>query len=229
MYLKRQIEDKILHFNGLFPVVLVAGARQVGKSTVLLQLTDENRKYITLDDPLLRTLAKEDPALFIQRFPSPLLIDEVQYAPELIPYLKMVADKEKKSGLFWLTGSSQFHIMKGVSESLSGRAGIIELHGFTYRETLQQAFAEPFIPVREVLQNRSRNSPALPLYDLYRRIWNGNSAAGILKFSNHPEDFYKSYVQTYVQKDIRDFSSIGDEMSFLKVLRACAARMQETS
>ena len=98
--------------------MLVTGPRQVGKTTLLRRLAeggDEPRRYVTLDDPLVLELAKEDPALFMQRFPSPVLIDEIQYAPELLPHIKMAEDAQRRPGMFWLTGSQQFHLMKGIS------------------------------------------------------------------------------------------------------------------
>ncbi|MEK6556696.1 MAG: AAA family ATPase, partial [Candidatus Margulisiibacteriota bacterium] len=119
-----------------FPVLLVTGARQVGKTTILKQLSDSSRTYVTLDDPQLLLLAKEDPALFMQRFPPPLFIDEIQYAPELLPYIKMEVDRSGLKSLYWLSGSQQFHLMKNVSESLAGRIGIVQILGLSRMEQL---------------------------------------------------------------------------------------------
>ena len=120
------------------------GPRQVGKTTLLRHLAGESRTYVTLDDPLVRALARQDPALFLQRFQPPLLLDEVQYAPELLTYIKMQVDRDRRPGSFWLTGSQQFHLMKGVSESLAGRVGILTLLGFSQREIVGAPFAPPF-------------------------------------------------------------------------------------
>jgi len=127
MYVPRTLESFLLTATKQFPVLLVTGARQVGKTTFLRHLAKKDRTYVTLDDPLVRTLANEDPALFFQRFPPPLLIDEIQYAPELLPHIKMEVDRRQEQGLFWLIGSQHFHLMKGVSESLAGRIGVVQL------------------------------------------------------------------------------------------------------
>lgn len=121
MYVPRTLETFVTRAAQQFPVLLLTGARQVGKTTLLRHLSHAGRAYVTLDDPLVLTLAKTDPALLMQRFPPPVLIDEIQYATELLPYIKMAADRAGEPGLFWLTGSQQFHLMKGVSESLAGR------------------------------------------------------------------------------------------------------------
>jgi hypothetical protein len=144
--------------------MLVTGARQVGKITFLKHMMDQERTYVTLDDPILLSLAKEDPSLFMQRFRPPLLIDEIQYAPELLPYIKMEADKEQSAGLFWLTGSQQFHLMKGISESLAGRVGIVQLLGLSRQECLGNiAFFGPFIPTPDEIKKREKDSFSLSL------------------------------------------------------------------
>ena len=135
MYVPRTMETFFQKAASQFPVMLVTGARQVGKTTFLRRMSDSGRTYVTLDDPSVLALAREDPALFLQRFPAPLLIDEIQYAPELLPYIKMRSDEARQPGLFWLTGSQQFHLMKGISESLAGRVGIVQLFGLSRRET----------------------------------------------------------------------------------------------
>ena len=130
MYVPRTLERFFQTAGKQFPVLLVTGARQVGKTTFLRHLAKGTRIYVTLDDPLVLSLAREDPALFMQRFPPPVLIDEIQYAPKLLPHIKMFVDRERKPNLFWLTGSQHFHLMKGISESLAGRVGIVHLLGF---------------------------------------------------------------------------------------------------
>lgn len=136
MYLTRTLESWFKEASRQFPVLLVTGARQVGKTTFLRHVSEPERTYVTLDDPLVLALAKSDPALFMQRFPPPVLIYEIQYAPELLPYIKMACDQRRTPNLFWLTGSQQFQMMLGASESLTGRVGVLQLVGFSRRELL---------------------------------------------------------------------------------------------
>lgn len=208
-----------------FPALLVTGARQVGKTTFLKYLSGAERTYVTLDDPLLLNLAKSDPALFFQRFPPPLLIDEIQYAPELLPHIKMAIDRDRKPGMFWLTGSQQFHLMHGISESLAGRIGIFSLLGFSRREQMGQSpSATPFLPTAEEIQIRLKTGGSLTLKTLYHLIFRGAFPAIVLNKTLDRDLFYSSYVQTYLQRDIRDLARVGDEMAFLRFLRAAAAR-----
>ena len=136
-YIKRAAEDTAARVSKMFPVLLITGPRQVGKTTLLQKLAGEHkeagveRKYVTLDDPDARYLAKHDPALFLQRYSPPVLIDEIQYATELFPYIKMSVDRSKRKGDFWLTGSQAFRLMNNVSESLAGRVGIVHLLGLS--------------------------------------------------------------------------------------------------
>lgn len=224
-YTPRTIESFFRKASAQFPAMLVTGARQVGKTTLLQRLGREDRTYVTLDDPLVRALAKDDPALFLQRFPPPVLIDEIQYAPELLPHIKMEVDKNRRPGLFWLTGSQQFHLMRDVSESLAGRIGVIRLLGLSYREAAGQGRDQPpFLPGAEVEPAAGRPAAPLSLKELYRRIWRGSFPAMALAADTDRDLFYSSYVQTYLQRDIRDLAKVGDEMSFLRFLRATAAR-----
>jgi predicted AAA+ superfamily ATPase len=222
-YKTRTLEQFFERATGQFPVMLVTGPRQVGKTTILRHLADASRTYVTLDDPLIRALAKEDPALFLQRFRSPVLIDEIQYAPQLLPHIKMAVDRDRAAGQFWLTGSQQFHLMKGVSESLAGRVGVINLLGFSQRELQGDAAAAPFVPRPEVISQRD-NSPTVLLPELFQNIWLGSFPALHQAIPVERDLFYSSYVQTYLQRDVRDLANVGDEASFLRFLRACAAR-----
>jgi hypothetical protein len=225
MYLPRTLEGIITSASGQFPVFLLTGSRQVGKTTLLRNISAEERRYVTLDDPLILTLAKEDPALFMQRFPSPVLIDEIQYAPELLPHIKMEVDRSRAPGLFWLTGSQQFHLMKGMSESLAGRVGILHLLGLSRRERIGQGRdTRPFLPTPEDIRRRSESGGDLSLKELYRIIWRGSFPAIALSDDMDRNLFYSSYAQTYLQRDVRDLARVGDEMAFLRFLRASAAR-----
>ena len=222
-YKTRTLERFFLQASQQFPVMLLTGPRQTGKTTFLRHMAEKKRSYATLDDPMLRALAREEPALFLQRFTAPVLIDEIQYAPQLLPYIKMAVDNEPQAGKFWLTGSQQFHLMKGVSESLAGRVGVVNLLGFSQRELFDTPSAEPFLPIPEVMKQRAESRQLL-LPELYRKIWLGSFPA---LHQENPVDhhlFYSSYVQTYLQRDVRDLANVGDESAFLRFLRSCAAR-----
>lgn len=225
MYKQRTLEAFFKKAASQFPVMLLTGARQVGKTTFLKHLSREGRLYVTLDDPLVLNLARQDPALFMQRFPTPVLIDEIQYAPGLLPYIKMEVDRNRRPGLYWLTGSQQFHLMKGVSESLAGRVGVVQLLGLSNRESVGHGqSATPFLPMPEDVQSRMMSSGRLNLKEVYKIIWRGSFPEVALKAKTDRDLFYSSYVQTYLQRDIRDLARVGDEMAFLRFLRAAAAR-----
>ncbi len=225
MYISRTLERFFLEADRHFPVLLVTGARQVGKTSMLQHLQRENMRYVTLDDPLILSLAKEDAALFMQRFEPPVIIDEIQYAPELLPYIKIAADKSKQPGMFWLTGSQQFHLMRDISESLAGRIALLSLLGLSRREMLCEiATSTPFLPTPEIVQARLAAGGQLALNDAYRLMWRGSLPRIALDNDIDRDLFYSSYVQTYLQRDVRDLARVGDEMAFLRFLKAAAAR-----
>jgi uncharacterized protein len=223
MYLPRTIEKRIRAASRHFPVLVLTGGRQVGKTTLLKQLSGPERRYVTLDDPRLLSLAREDPALFLQRFSPPVLIDEIQYAPGLLPLIKMQVDEDRKPGAFWLTGSQQFHLMKGVSESLAGRAGVLQLLGLSRRELAGGPASPPFIPDR-ARERASASSEPLTLRRLYRALWRGAFPAIAAAPKMDRDLFYGSYLQTYLHRDVRDLARVGDELAFTRFLRASAAR-----
>lgn len=223
MYLERTLEESVKKATKSFPVVLVTGARQVGKTTVLKACEKEERTYVSLDNPLLRDFAKTDPELFLERYSTPLLIDEIQYAPELLPYIKMIVDEKKEKGLYWLTGSQQFHMMKDVSESLAGRVSILNLLGFSQNEKFKRAERSNFITTKEYFNEIQNNSPKIGLNELYEIIYKGSYPAINIE-SIDWEMFYSSYLQTYIERDIRDLKSISDEQLFLKFIKIVAAR-----
>lgn len=224
-YLKRFLEDKVLQADRQFPVLMLTGARQVGKTTLLSQLAGPPRSYVTLDDPLALALAREDPALFLQRFRPPLLIDEVQYAPNLLPHLKLAVDRDRRPGMYWLTGSQPFHLMQGVSESLAGRVAVLELRGLVRREIAGLPASEgPFLPLPASVDARLASATPLDLGALYHAIWRGVMPGLTLEPGVDRDLFYASYVQTYLQRDVRALARVGDELAFLRFLRAVAAR-----
>lgn len=225
MYLYRTLENHFLTASDHFPVMLLMGARQVGKTTFLRRLAGDDRSYVSLDDPLVLELAREDPALLLQRYPGTVLIDEIQYAPGLLPHIKMAVDEERKPGRFWLTGSQQFHLMRDVSESLAGRVGTVRMLGLSRREQDGEAAdVPPFLPTAECLELRQGSATAMPVLELYERIWRGSYPALAADPGLDRDLFYSSYVQTYLQRDVRDLARVGDENAFLRFVRACAAR-----
>jgi predicted AAA+ superfamily ATPase len=226
MYTARTLSRILNTASGAFPVVLVTGPRQVGKTTLLEACADTRRGYVSLDDLEERALAQSDPALFLQRHPAPVTIDEIQYAPGLFSQLKIAVDKAKTPGMFWLTGSQKFHLMQGISESLAGRVAVLDLLGLSQAEIEGRAdVATPFLPGPAWLsQARKQAGLANPVLEVYRRIWRGAYPKVVLD-KNMPRDlFYNAYIQTYLQRDVRDLTRVGDERAFYNFLRAAAAR-----
>ena len=222
MYIKRAIEDVVKKTATAFPVLLVTGPRQVGKTTLLKQIAEDSRKYVTLDDPEVRMLAKRDPALFMQRYTPPVIIDEIQYAPELLPYIKMSVDSSKRKGDFWLTGSQTFHTMKNVSESLAGRVGILKLLGLSNSE-INGVSSAPFLPNPDAMMQRISEARRMDLIQTFERIHKG-SMPMLYTYEFDSEIFYRSYVNTYLQRDISDLTQVADETSFLNFMTIVAAR-----
>lgn len=227
-YIKRAAEDTIIKISKMFPVLLVTGPRQVGKTTLLQKLAEADkeagiaRRYVTLDDPDVRYLAKHDPALFLQRYSPPVLIDEIQYATELLPYIKMSVDSSKQKGAFWLTGSQVFRLMKNVSESLAGRVGIMNLLGLSDAE-IYQTPSEPFSTDATYLVNRLSAAKPRGLNEIYRRIFRGSMPELYADENVDWETYYRSYVDTYLQRDIRDLAQVADEMQFYNFMTIVAA------
>jgi predicted AAA+ superfamily ATPase len=223
MYIKRALEDSVLRVSKTFKVLLLTGSRQVGKTTLLKNLAEEGRDYVTLDDPDIRYLAKNDPALFIQRYTPPVIIDEIQYAPEILPYIKMNVDRSGENGGYWLTGSQMFHTMKNVSESLAGRVGIVHLLGLSSSEIGEKS-SVPFVTAPDWLKARMKVMPKLELGSIYERIFRGSMPALYADPTIDLETFYVSYINTYLQRDIRDLTQVADEMAFYNFMVCVAAR-----
>lgn len=225
MYSKRTLEPFLKKASNQFPIILVTGPRQVGKTTFMQHCSEPSRTYVTLDDPNLRELAVNDPQLFFQRFSPPLLIDEVQYAPELFPVLKMIVDKQKKPGLFWLTGSQRFHLMQNITESLAGRVGIINLLGMSNSEIIATESHSPFLPINLLKSNNGYYIDSLS--GIYQKMWRGSFPAIALNTEIDRDLFYSSYIQTYLQRDVMALTKIGDAGAFYKFLRSAAARTSQ--
>lgn len=225
MFIKRNLESAFLTANKSFSVLLVTGARQVGKTTFLRHLAEEKRKFVSLDNLEYREMAKNDPRLFLSNFPAPLIIDEIQYAPELLPYIKMAVDEarfkdpENSNGMFWLTGSQQFHLMKGVTESLAGRVAIFNLLGLSNHETAGTD-SQPFLP--ESFSGTGMKMLGSP--ELFHRIWRGSFPGMFMLQDSEWSTFYNSYVQTYLERDIRYLTQVADLGRFFTFLKSAAAR-----
>ncbi len=224
---KRTLANKIAEISAGFPVLLLTGPRQVGKTTLLESLATPERGYVTLDDLDQRALAQQDPALFLQRHPAPLIIDEVQYAPELLGAIKIAVDRAKTPGMYWLTGSQKFHLMSGISESLAGRVAIIDMLGLSLAEIQDRAETTlPFLPTTDWL-DKARADPRrqqIQLMDIYQLIWRGSYPQLVANPGLSRDVFYNSYVQTYIQRDVRDVLNITDATMFMRFMRAVAAR-----
>ncbi len=223
MYYERILEQMIAKTSRTFPVVLVTGPHQVGKTTLLTKMAAPDRTVVSLDNPTIRGLAKEDPGLFLQRYKPPVLIDEVQYAPELFVYIKMYVDEHKNNGDFWLTGSQAFHMMENVTESLAGRVGIVRLSGLSNAE-VQQTFHGKFVVDMEHLMRRREESMAMDARDTFQRIYRGSMPRLYEDPEIDLEQYYESYIDTYVTRDIKELTKVADEMLFLNFVRAVAAR-----
>ncbi len=220
MYIHRIMESKLKYLSEHFPVVMVCGARQVGKTTLLNQLKAENGQiqYVTLDYPRVRSLAKEDPELFLQQYQPPLIIDEIQYATELLPYIKIRTDRANKNGMYYLTGSQMFHMMKNVSESLAGRVGILSMYSLS-RAEIEGTESSPFLPNKINVTESDDTVTAI-----FEKIYRGGMPRLITDSELLPEDYFGAYMQTYLERDIRDFITIKDESKFLKFISCAAAR-----
>jgi predicted AAA+ superfamily ATPase len=223
-YIGRHAGKALSGLSGSFPVVLVTGPRQVGKTTLLQHIPKtRDLPYISFDNPSEVISAKTDPKTFLSFHPPPLVFDEIQYVPELFPHLKMAADAKKKRGLYYLTGSQQFHLMKNISESLAGRIGILQLSGLSLREIRGDPFAKPFIPTAEYLAGRHRSvKPSAPA-ELWKTIFSGSFPAVVSGYSRR-EHFYDAYIKTYVERDVRALAQVGDELQFIQFISVIAGR-----
>jgi predicted AAA+ superfamily ATPase len=193
---------------------------------MLRRIAGEERKYVTLDDPLVREAAVRDPAGFVGRYAPPVIIDEIQYAPGILPYIKMYIDEHKSMGDFWLTGSQAFHMMKNVSESLAGRLAVVQMFGLSNSE-IEGTPGAPFVCDHDVLLKRLRERRPLGVGEVYGRIFTGSFPSAYSGTPFMRETFYGSYVNTYLQRDVRDLTQVGDELTFLSFMTACAARTSQ--
>ena len=223
-YIKRELERKFLHMSDFFKAVLVTGARQVGKTTMLKHLCEgQNRTYVTLDNMMARTLAQTDPALFFQTYKPPILIDEVQYAPELFAQIKILCDESEQTGQFWLTGSQQYNVMKNVRETLAGRVGILTLYGLSQREKDGILLEDTLDFSLPCLQERQRLIQRNDVHTVFEHIWRGGMPQLFHADSEQRQEYFNSYIDTYLMRDITEAGGITDYARFKKLLSACAA------
>ena len=220
MYRRREAEATLLSLMGQFKVVLVTGARQVGKTTMLQHVLPEDFRYVTLDDPRAGVLAREDPVLFFDANRLPVAVDEVQRIPELFQQVKFLVDQSPEAGRVVLTGSQAFQLMQGVSESLAGRVAILEMTGMSLRELTGCGGRGPYVPSEVGDDGRCESPEGL---DLWATIHRG-SMPRLMDPSVSWDAFYTGYVRTYLERDVRDLITVKDEASFYHFLVACAAR-----
>ena len=222
-YISRALEDRLYKYEKTYKSILVTGARQVGKST-LLKKAFPDRRYVSLDDPFLEQQAREAGDMFLTLNAPPVTIDEVQRAKELFRYIKIKCDESEEKGLFFLSGSQPFHLMQNVSESLSGRIGIIELSGLSMRECTRDAFNSHFLPTMEYVIERKKT--------LKKRenIWEIIHLGGYPELQDADKEwnaFYADYVTTYMERDVRELAAVQDLTAFRQFMIAAAARTGE--
>ena len=222
-YIKRDIEKTITKLNKEYSCILLTGSRQVGKSTLLKHLMKSSRTYVTLDDLEERKLAKNDPAMFFQIHNLPILIDEVQYAPELFSYIKIAVDNGAKPGSFWLTGSQSFSLMELAQESLAGRTAILHLPAISQHELYGKKDNIPFTIDLESLKQRKNLYKPSSLKEIYERIWKGSLPALLSGKYSDNNIYYSSYVQTYINRDVSDIANV-DKLLFSDFIKSVACR-----
>ena len=227
-YITRELERKFLKMNGFFKAVLVTGARQVGKTTMLKHLAEgTSRTYVSLDNAMARDLAKSDPVLFFQTYKPPILIDEVQKAPELFEQIKIICDETDEKGLIWLTGSQQYGMMKKVRETLAGRIGILELYSLSQREKNGLVFDEALDFSLTTLQARQRRVPRNDVEKVFKHIWEGGMPQVWGADEELRGEYFNSYIDTYLMRDVAEAGGITDAVRFRKFLLGCAALVSE--
>ena len=223
-YISRSLEKVVSEVTKEYPVVLVTGPRQVGKTTMLQKLMEgTDRSYVSLDDLNERNLAKTDPELFLQLHKPPVLIDEVQYAPELFTYIKVLVDKNHAPGDFWLTGSQVFKLMRGIQESLAGRVAVLSLTSLSQAE-LCEGEMEPFTVDMDALTIRRKKRKQADTREIFERIFRGSMPAIVSGQNSNSQIFYSSYLTTYIERDVRELSDAIDSLKFYNFITAVAAR-----
>lgn len=223
-YIKRELERKFMSMNSVFKAVMVTGARQVGKTTMLKKLAEkENRTIVSMDHARERELAKSDPKLFFQIYKPPILIDEVQKAPELFEIIKIMCDESEQYGLFWLTGSESKKMLKEARDSMAGRVCILKMYSLSQREKLGLCDVGVFEPDYGRLSARQTYFPENNIVNVYEHIWHGGMPGTVNMNNEQLQAYYESYIDTYLMRDAVDDNGISDTEGFRKALRACAS------
>ena len=227
-YIHRTLERKFLKMSSFFKAVLVTGARQVGKTTMLKHLAEnENRTYVSMDNQMARSLAKTDPVLFFQMYKPPIIIDEIQKAPELFEQIKIMCDETDQRGLFWLTGSQQYHMISNIRETLAGRIGILELYSLSKNETDNIIFPNELDFTLDCLLERQKVSGKNDITDIFDHIWRGGMPAVLDADEEQRQEYFNSYIETYLMRDVSEEGGITDTVRFRRFLNACAALTAE--
>lgn len=227
-YLKRDLERKFIKMNDSFKAILVTGARQVGKTTMLKHLAEgTNRTYVSLDNRMARDLAKSDPVLFFQTYQPPILIDEIQKAPELFEQIKIMCDESEEKGLFWITGSQQYNMMKQVRETLAGRICILNLYSLSQREKQGILIDDELDFSLHSLVKRKQLFPKNNIVNIFNHIWSGGMPDVQNVDAEIRDEYFNSYVETYLMRDAIEAGGITDTANFLKFLSACAALVSQ--
>ena len=227
-YIERTLERKFLRMSSFFKAVLVTGARQVGKTTMLKHLAKEqNRTYVSMDNSMARMLAKSDPVLFFQTYKPPIIIDEIQKATELFEQIKLICDENEEKGLFWLTGSQQFKMMNNVRETLAGRIGILELYSLSKSETENVVFPNELDFSLSSLLERQLLAKKNDVINVFEHIWRGGMPDVLKADGEQRQEYFNSYIETYLMRDISEEGGITDTVRFRKFLGACAALTAE--
>lgn len=224
-YIKRDLEPKILSLSKEYSAILITGPRQVGKTTILRQLMQKNRAYVTLDDLEDRAMAQNDPALFLQLHDRPILIDEVQYAPQLFSYIKIEIDNGAEPGSFWLTGSQSFRMMELAQESLAGRVALLHMPSLSQHEIYGSGSNSPFSIDLNALKERATTHAPADMQEIYQRIWKGSMPGLISSRFSDRDVFYSSYLQTYIDRDVSELINLTDKLIFRDFIRAAACRI----
>lgn len=227
-YIKRGMEEKFIRMSSFFKAVLITGARQVGKTTMLKHLAEEQKRtYVTLDNLMARTLAKTDPVLFFQTYKPPIILDEVQYAPELFSQIKIMCDETKETGRFWLTGSQQYSTIKNVRETMAGRLGILEVYSLSKREVEGVFYQNELDFSLKCLLERQAKSKKNNIIDVFNYIWRGGMPQIVTADAEQRQIYFDSYIDTYLMRDVAELGGITDSIRFRKFLQACAALVSE--